>query len=65
MLYILLHVKVGWIKIIVKFRAEKILCTLLPCTKCPFEGNIISEKKSSGAHFFTVALAGTKSVKKT
>ena len=37
--------KVGWIQIIVKFRAEKILCTLLPCTKCPFEGNMISERK--------------------
>ena len=38
--------KVGWIQIIVKFRAEKNLCTLLQCTKCPFEGNMISEKKN-------------------
>ena len=46
MLYILLQVKKGLIEIIVKFRAEKILCTHLPCTKCPFQENKISCRKT-------------------
>ena len=29
----------GFKKIIVKFRAEKILCTFVSCTKHPFEGD--------------------------
>ena len=34
----------GFVNIIVKFRAERILCTFVSCTKHPFEGhNIMHE----------------------
>ena len=41
---VLLEVK-GLIQIIVQFKAERILCTLLSPTKYPFEGHEISVMK--------------------